>query len=403
MIVACLFSSVCPAQLDDYFPDVPSNHWVYQTLHRLHEEGVVSSRLSTGFYTGPPLRRMDVANWTLHFSSALLSRLEIAERAGNATMSGAGAQAAFLGKLAKEIDNLAKMVFVFEPELKRRFVDAMALRRELLTFPKRLGQVLEPQSESPLPREIIGSDDPLFITSTGVVKEFNPAKQSFVALHTVPVSRFTWINSIVSNHDRYGLVLRDKQFGDWRVEIRDRASGRLIGSVEGDRQAALVAKDHEFIIETDGRAKPSDALDGVSVTSLAPRQEIPKEVKDAVHLLNLRFQVPFSLHSREGYLAGRLCPGWGTSQGRILCGGRYAVIARNKVKDSQKPVEAAYSLVSLITGYVYADYGKQFEWSDVFIIDRFVVLAASDLFPDTIHVFDMSGKLVAVMEYAKCG
>jgi hypothetical protein len=262
---------------------------------------------------------------------------------------------------------------------------------------------VESRSKSPLPREIFGSDDPLFITSTGVVQEFNPVKRSFVGLHTVPLSRFTRINSIVSNQDRYGLVLRDKQFGDWRVEIRDRASGRLIGFVEGDRQAALVAKDHEFIIETDGWAKPSGGLDGVSVTNLAQRLKIPNEVRDAVDLLNLRFEVPFSLHSREGYLADRLCPGWGTSQGRILSGGRYAVIARNKVKDSKKPVEATYSLVNLLTGYVYADYGKQFEWSDVFIIDRFVVLAASDLFPDTIHVFDLSGKLVAEMEYAKCG
>jgi hypothetical protein len=406
MIVACLLSSVCLAQRDDYFPDVPSNHWVFEALVNLHKAGVISTPLSLVFRGGRPPTRMEVADWTVHASSAMLSRLEAAEQAhqvGDDGIGGARAQAAFLDKHSEETDSLARMAFLFEPELKRRFVDAKALRQELLTFPKRLKDIFEPQGNSPLPRGIAGSDDPLFITSTGVVQEFNPAKQSFVVLHTVPMSRYTWISAIVSKNDRYGLVLRDKQFGDWRVEVRDRDSGRLLGSVEGDRQAALVARDDGFVIETDGRAVPPRGLDSVSVTSLAKRPEIPLEVRNGVDLLNLQFEVPLSLHSRTGYSPERLCPGWGTSQGRILTGGRYAVIARNRTKDSQKSAEPTYSLVDMNTGYIYADYGKQFKWSDVFIIDRFVVLAASDQYPGSVHVYNLSGKLVAAMEYAKCG
>ena len=66
-----------------------------------------------------------------------MNRLEDAERQNEWTNS-TGGQAAFLVKLAKETDNLARMAYLFEPELKRRFIDAKALRRELLTFPKRL-------------------------------------------------------------------------------------------------------------------------------------------------------------------------------------------------------------------------------------------------------------------------
>jgi len=153
IVTAAFLSSAGSAQYGDLFPDVPSNHWVYETLLTLHRENVIVSPLATFFRGGRPPSRMDIANWAVHTSSAMLSRLESAElerTKGDYGLRAARAQAAALGKLAKETDNLAKMAFLFEPELKKRHIDAMALRRDMLSFPRRIERIAAP---TPVPAQ----------------------------------------------------------------------------------------------------------------------------------------------------------------------------------------------------------------------------------------------------------
>ncbi len=139
IVAAAVLGSTCLAQYEDYFPDVPSNHWVYETLLKLHRENIIDSPLSLMFRGGRPPSRMDIANWTVHASSVMLERLESAE--ADTTQSTSRSKAIFLHLLAKETDNLAKMVFLFEPELKIRHIDAAALRRDMRSFPKRIERV----------------------------------------------------------------------------------------------------------------------------------------------------------------------------------------------------------------------------------------------------------------------
>ncbi|MDQ2986579.1 MAG: hypothetical protein M3R13_07640 [Armatimonadota bacterium] len=208
-IVTAAFLSFAAYAQYEQFVDLPETHWVYETLAKLSQENVIPHRPI--FRTGRPEDRMELATWTLHACSAMLWRLERAEHAYERSSDGinhAKEDAAFLRKLAKETDNLAKMAFLFEPELKKRHIDAMALRREMLSFPKRIERIADLKTGETLPGGITGQDNPLVINSSGAVMQFNIAKRAFDELHVVPIERHMRLIELESSKDRYALVLQ---------------------------------------------------------------------------------------------------------------------------------------------------------------------------------------------------
>jgi hypothetical protein len=177
---------------------VPENHWVYETLLTLHRENVIVSPLATFFRGGRPSSRMDIANWAVHATSAMLSRLEGAElevTKGENGIRDAKAQASALGKLAKETDNLAKMAFLFEPELKRRHIDAMALRRDMLSFPKRLERIA---AQTPIPAPFVAT-----VQRTDLYRQFPNIPENHWAHQTLLNLRESNIIHLEDGFSRY--------------------------------------------------------------------------------------------------------------------------------------------------------------------------------------------------------
>jgi len=149
-IPALLFAaSIAPACLAQYeaFPDVPENHWVYQTLVKFEQAGIVRTQIGI-FRTGRPFNCMQIAKMAFDTSAALLDLIEKAEwtkeRKATAWRGEVDEVAFRLQALEKETASLAAIVTAFEKELKLRRVDAKQLNVDLLAFPKRIKGLLAP-------------------------------------------------------------------------------------------------------------------------------------------------------------------------------------------------------------------------------------------------------------------
>ncbi|MDQ2986580.1 MAG: hypothetical protein M3R13_07645 [Armatimonadota bacterium] len=176
----------------------------------------------------------------------------------------------------------------------------------------------------------------------------------------------------------------------------------MAGVVEGNKQVAIANVDGQFVIDTEERVTMPDDLKGVTLSTVMTNWNVPPEITKAIELLSVHFKAPFSLHSLTGYLPERLIPRFGSPQGRILDGGQYAVIARD-IKGTKRPPESSYSLVDMITGQIYANYGSEFRWSSVYVVGRFVFLAPSERGPGKLRVYELNGKLLLQMQYVICG
>jgi hypothetical protein len=141
-------AAIAPACLAQYeaFPDVPENHWVYQTLAKFEQAGIVRTQIGI-FRTGPPFNCMQIARMSFDASAALLDLIEKAEwtKVLKATAwRGEVDEVAFrLQALEKETASLAAIVTAFVKELKLRRIDAKQLNADLLAFPKRIKKLLD--------------------------------------------------------------------------------------------------------------------------------------------------------------------------------------------------------------------------------------------------------------------
>src|SRR5688572_3575731 len=138
LVFAFVLSLQARAQYDP-FPDTPENHWVYKTLYKLQSEKIVDIGLGLFFRGGRPSDRMELAQYTVFACNAMIYKLERAEH--DSTSTTARSSAVTLHMLSKETNDLAKMVALFAPEIKKRRVDADGLRREMLSFPKRIERI----------------------------------------------------------------------------------------------------------------------------------------------------------------------------------------------------------------------------------------------------------------------
>lgn len=145
LVFATAVAPMCLAQYEA-FPDVPENHWVYQTLYKIEQAGIVKFQYGV-IRNGRPADCMEIALMAFDAYDGLLTLIEKAEwTKGRKATSWRGEvdEIAFrLQALEKETASLAAIVTAFEKELKLRRVDAKQLNADLLGIPKRIKQLLD--------------------------------------------------------------------------------------------------------------------------------------------------------------------------------------------------------------------------------------------------------------------
>lgn len=142
----------------DQFPDVPENHWVYQALLNMKNEGILVGYPDGMFRGGRPASRYELAgaiNAAFQKLKGMIMGLQDQIDAIN-RMPGGNAeemaalrrelnalkdQVAAMGRYGDDIANLQRMAATFERDLAAMGVDVEAMKRDLADLAERVGRL----------------------------------------------------------------------------------------------------------------------------------------------------------------------------------------------------------------------------------------------------------------------
>src|SRR5688572_924934 len=143
----------------DQFPDVPENHWVYQALLNMKNEGILVGYPDGMFRGGRPMSRYEAAGMMNSAFQKLKGMINGLQSQIDAIRDGTQgpnpdlpairreldalkAQVAAMGRYGDDIANLQRMAATFERDLAAMGVDVEAMKRDLADLAERVG-VLE--------------------------------------------------------------------------------------------------------------------------------------------------------------------------------------------------------------------------------------------------------------------
>ena len=143
----------------EQFPDVPENHWVYQALLNMKNEGILVGSPDGMFRGGRPMSRYEAAGMMNTAYQKLRGMIMGLQDQIDAIKAGTGGQdpdlaairreldalkqqVAAMGRYGDDIANLQRMAATFERDLAAMGVDVEAMKRDLADLAERVG-VLE--------------------------------------------------------------------------------------------------------------------------------------------------------------------------------------------------------------------------------------------------------------------
>jgi hypothetical protein len=144
---------VMPSLAQDQFPDVPENHWVYQALLNMKNEGILVGYPDGLFRGGRPASRYELAGAInaayqklKGMIGGLQSQIDAIKEMGDLAairreLDALKSQLAAMGKYGDDIAALQRMASTFEKDLAALGVDVEAMKKDLADLATRVGNL----------------------------------------------------------------------------------------------------------------------------------------------------------------------------------------------------------------------------------------------------------------------